>query len=479
MARQWLNFRPQQLKLNGLSNNWTNRQQRPKRLRFGRECSLVCFFVFVSLYGSVLWKHHQHVKIVQVVENDTFELKQNSNDPTVSVNVVDRISDSSKKRQEGTPKNSRGKFAYAFLLGGAMSTKPGSDHRGGLFSVAVAAHNLRRHNSTADVVLMVQISTLSNATRLPQQQTEVLQRLNIDVIYLPKYADPKFEKFYNLMLEKFRILGLINYDRVLYLDYDVMPRCNLDYVLELSYQGVLKENVVLANLLEPSSGGFFVLAPNGSDLLRLQSTIMEVENRTMHMKFPHWDSATGWGQAFENGDYWITSKGEKGYEWDWYGVQTDQGLLYYWTKYIQRSVSIIVNHSIEQWGSKDGRVWQERIDEGVLQQRSCSAGPKGKAPPYRDFVHLTGRKKPWHSNLSTLEQGIRSKPMEKLSSEELWLWLLKDALASIGMESEVSLDFIKGEVENAALGTTPGNRQRNMLIKNKAKVGWNQYQHNG
>jgi hypothetical protein len=258
-----------------------------------------------------------------------------------------------------------------------------------------------------------------------------------------------------------------------------MPLCNLDYMFRLSYEGVLKENVVLANLLEPSSGGFFLLTPNSDDYRALQDIVIQVENRTLFMPFPHWNSTEGWGHAFVDGDYWVNLKGEMGYEWDWYGVQADQGLLYFWSKYVKKSVSIIVHRSVEHWEPKGIGVGLDRIDEGLLDQHSCSASPKRKAAPYRDFVHLTGKKKPWHANLAILEKGIHSKGLDRLSSEQLWLWLLKEALKSIGMDDDVSLDFIRGEVENAALGITPGNRQRNMLIKNKAKVGWKQYQHDG
>lgn len=174
----------------------------------------------------MLWTHHQQViNVGKVVTNNGGENQRqvdsigNSVFHTVPIgidgdvdhdhvvaNISHGIRVSSASPQGSLLKGDERKFAYAFLLGGAMSDKPGSDHRGGLYSVVVAAYNLRRHNSTADVVLMVQMSARSNATRLPEQQAEVLRRMDIDVMYLPKYADPKFEKFYNLMLEKFRIL---------------------------------------------------------------------------------------------------------------------------------------------------------------------------------------------------------------------------------------------------------------------------------
>ena len=97
---------------------------------------------------------------------------------------------------------------------------------------------------------------------------------------------------------------------------------------------------------------------------------------------------------------------------------------------------------------------QESIPTGLLNPYSCRESRK--PAPYRDFVHLTGGKKPWHSNLKTLEEGLNDKNKIKKTTEEEWLGLLKDALRSIGMQDQIELDFIAGQKENAAVGITPG-----------------------
>ena len=98
------------------------------------------------------------------------------------------------------------------------------------------------------------------------------------------------------MMEKFRILKLTDYSRVMYLDYDVMPTCNLDYLFELSdplpestspFQ--LKENVILSYQSEPSSGGLFILKPNSTDYEHIQRIIHEKETRSLELPYPHWD----------------------------------------------------------------------------------------------------------------------------------------------------------------------------------------------
>jgi hypothetical protein len=174
-------------------------------------------------------------------------------------NVVHRSDKLQKLDQEWT---SQRKYAYAFLLGGARSEKEGSDYRGGLYSVVVAAHLLRKHGSTADVILMVQISADTEHHQLPDLEEKVLTLVGVKIVYLPKFRHHKFQKFYALMMEKFRILSLTEYSRVLYLDFDVMPRCNLDYLFHLSDPSPsqmianpnrfrLKENVGVAFKTDP------------------------------------------------------------------------------------------------------------------------------------------------------------------------------------------------------------------------------------
>ena len=100
------------------------------------------------------------------------------------------------------------------------------------------------------------------------------------------------------MMEKFRILQLTDYSRVMYLDYDVMPTCNLDYLFDLSdplselsddSSLRLKENVIVAYQSEPSSGGFFILKPNSTDYDHIERIIHEKETRLLNTPYPHWD----------------------------------------------------------------------------------------------------------------------------------------------------------------------------------------------
>ena len=59
----------------------------------------------------------------------------------------------------------------------------------------------------------------------------LLEELEIELYYAPR---PIRDSFYSAQLAKFEILNLIQYTRVLYLDADVLPLCNLDYLFAAS-----------------------------------------------------------------------------------------------------------------------------------------------------------------------------------------------------------------------------------------------------
>jgi alpha-N-acetylglucosamine transferase len=395
----------------------------------------------------------------------------------------------------GVPQKS--KYAYAFLLGGALGdTSDASNYLGGLFSVVVAAHALRRQGSTADMILMVQMSARSNATRLPDQLEEMLQKSNVRLSYLPKYSNVKLEVFYSLQLEKFRILQFEEYRRITYLDYDMLPYCSLDYLMELSdgtsrdgtppQTRLLQDNVIMAYNTEPSSGGLFILRPNITDYQRMQNIIRQKEQRGLTRKYPHWDQVEGWGQVIPSDQPWRTTLGETGRNWTWHGAHCDQGLLYYWTKFIQHNVSIIIQHQIEQWGQNNETGKSQLIDvdtSNALYQYGCRTPPpqvksSRLMAPYNSFIHLTGRSKPWYGNLKKYQLAMVEKKdqVHLMDNKELWFWLLQDALQLIGMKDTISLDFISEKDNEPAVGTSPTMVQMALYLRYKARNGWRQYE---
>jgi alpha-N-acetylglucosamine transferase len=403
----------------------------------------------------------------------------------------------------------RSKFAYAFLLGGASESnqKASSNYRAGLFSVVVAAHALRKHGSKADMLLMVQMSARSNATRLPPHEEEVLRKSNIRLIYLPKYSNLQLEVFYSLQLEKFRILQFEEYHRITYLDDDMLPYCSLDYLMELSSSSnhddhindyndkssqdssprLLQDNVVIAYKGEPATGGIFILRPNATDYERLQNIILEKEQRGLAREYPHWDEVEGWGQVIPFDQPWKTTLGQEGHNWTWHGANCDQGLLYYWTKFIQQNVSIIIRNRIEHWGKNNetGASQLMSTDESnALYKYGCQTPPPQVRiarfiAPYNSFFHLSGRSKPWYGSLTKYQSAMAEKKdqTQLMDNKELWFWHLQDALQHIGMKDTVAMDFISENIKEPVVGRAPSFVQMALYLRYKAKNGWKQYEY--
>ena len=188
------------------------------------------------------------------------------------------------------------KWAYAFLVSGCGEKSPG--YKGFLYNIMVAAERLREMGSQADVVLLVQLAFDNPEKVLPSIEEELLCSTGVKIRYLPKARAKIHECFYNLMLEKFRVLELVEYSRVLYLDADILPECNLDYIFELSepegqVEPLLKENMIVANIEEASNGGFFMLRPSMEDWALMQRVIRRREEAALELPWPHWDPIEG------------------------------------------------------------------------------------------------------------------------------------------------------------------------------------------
>jgi hypothetical protein len=88
---------------------------------------------------------------------------------------------------------------------------------------------------------------------------------------------------------------MIEYSRVLFIDADVMPLCNLDYMFELSDPTdtnnvpLLKENAIIAWRGEAANAGFFMMKPNDDDWKQIQREIRRKEEMALTLPWPHWD----------------------------------------------------------------------------------------------------------------------------------------------------------------------------------------------
>lgn len=331
----------------------------------------------------------------------------------------------------------RGNFAYAYIVAGCEPTK--STYRYYLYDILVSARIQRLAGSQADFYVFVQMAFDQALDELPNEDVRLLEAMNIRFEYLQKTPD---ESFYRTMLDKFKVLSLEQYDRVLFMDSDVMAKANLDYLFDLSMQGLLKDSLVIAGKHEPASGGFFMVAPRAGDWERILQVIREKEERGRNLPYPHFDNVTGWGQPFVDGDFFELPNGYRSNQWNFYGAFADQGLLYHWVKYEQKSVSVILRNSIHHWSAgDDGKVQLEKM-EGIriLQDHTpkhpaCKSGGNLKEcySPHCDFVHFTGLKKPW------LDGPPRDYPTDSWSDTDQQTWFFH--LQKLNVDFQMNLNF--------------------------------------
>ncbi|KAL3908373.1 MAG: hypothetical protein SGARI_003090 [Bacillariaceae sp.] len=281
-------------------------------------------------------------------------------------------------------------YAYAFVVGGCDPLHPG--YRGFLYNILVAAHVLHREGSKADIVAYFQISADYDGEHLPEEEERHLAESGVQLSYLPKPQSGR-GTFYDVVMEKFRILKMTQYRRVLFLDADILPKANLDYIFELSDPSVpglnpiLKPNLIYANRKEPANAGLFMLAPQEGELEKLLEIIRIREEKAKDLPPPHFDEVEGWGHAIQPPDEW-KSGGLSGTKWDYWAAKSDQGLLYHWTKYVKGSVSQVINNKVYNW---QWNKTTQTLDLDILDNAFRQEGQ-----PHCDFQHFTGpHRKPW------------------------------------------------------------------------------------
>jgi hypothetical protein len=291
-------------------------------------------------------------------------------------------------------------YAYAYVIGGCDPDNP--SYRGFLYNIMVSTRLLRDQGSTNDVVAFFQLSyRYQNGTTLPDDDLKALRGLDIRVYYIPPSP---YESFYETVLNKFRILYLTQYKRIILMDGDVMPVSNLDFIFELSDDhaygpgnSTLKENLVVAGPYEPANAGFFMLAPREGEYDKIREIIATREEKVKDREGNKFDELEGWGHIIEPPDEWV-SRRSRGTNWTFHFAFSDQGLLYHWTKYVKKSVSIVFYDRVENLSADvNGTVYLERQQQGIFANFSkpliWSFGACQKF--MCDFQHFTGTLKPW------------------------------------------------------------------------------------
>ena len=307
-------------------------------------------------------------------------------------------------------------YAYVWIIGAIHEDKP--SYKGFVWDVLISASLLRKTGSTADFWVYVRLSPESKLDKMPDEDLRLLDALGVKVKHLDK---PKHESFSQLMYDKFYILNMTEYKRVMFLDADTIPLTNLDYYFHLSdpeYKDVptlLKPFFIVATRKEPTNGGMFIVEPSAHIYEQYKETVRTQHEKAKTIPYPHFDKQEGWGYSFtQNHDRWRAIL-KRGNRWAWYGAHVDQGLMYYVAKYLSKEVSIAIGAVVENWKGVDGQIKPEKESEtvGMLEkyqpellayQFRCDHGGMGKFkfacnPPYNSFAHFVGSNKPWQQEL--------------------------------------------------------------------------------
>ena len=303
------------------------------------------------------------------------------------------------------------KYAYTWVIGAIDGERPA--YKGFLYDILVSVHLLKKLGSEADFWIVAQLSHNATGNELPTEDVRVLQALGIHIKLLDK---PVKSSFAHLVYEKFHPLQFTQYRRIMFLDADILPLVNMDYLFHLSdpehteCPTILRPNLILATRGEPCNTGMFIMHPEPGAWDAVQRIVDRQHELGKKLPYPHFDRADGWGHNFrKEGDFWEAIK-KNGTKWDYHAVHSDQGLWYYFQKYVQQNVSIIIGDRLQNiTPGPDGKPQKEEFRDvltkysptPIADQHRCMKGNRnfGQAhicnPVYRDFAHFMGKKKPW------------------------------------------------------------------------------------
>eukprot|EP00978_Attheya_sp_CCMP212_P002116 scaffold4358_cov59-Attheya_sp.AAC.1 len=206
------------------------------------------------------------------------------------------------------------------------------------------------------------MSPNSTLDEMPKEDLRLIKALGIHVRHLEK---PTMTSFARLVYDKFRTLQMTDYKRVMFLDADIIPLVNLDYLFHLSdpdessLPTVLRPNLIMASRGEPCNTGMFIVEPKLDAWDRLQAVIEKQRESGRKLPYPHFNRRDGWGHNFIRArDDWEAID-KKHNTWNYHASHSDQGLMYYYAKYMTQDVSIAIADRLQNWMPSDGQLPQK------------------------------------------------------------------------------------------------------------------------
>ncbi|CAB9512277.1 expressed unknown protein [Seminavis robusta] len=364
-------------------------------------------------------------------------------------------------------------YAYVFMMWGISPINAKAlGWRPYLANMLISAKLLRAHGSTADMIAVFRMDTNVIDMTLPLYDEELLRSMNISIRYLPQETPDFNTRRGSSFFHKFYTFGMTEYRRIIFLDGDLLPLTNLDYMFELTDgpNAILKPNVILAGIMEPCNTGFFVVEPS-----------KEAYNQVQHIIRSNWETAgyekkfdmvNGWGHPFLDGDHWEDNL-KQGDRWEFLHSWSDQGLHYHMTKYVMQNVTQILSRKIIHFGrGPDGSTIEEQVipvtSRGMSPLKNFSkvhyrffpwfckkwtganAADKdtpypGCVTPYSDFEHFSGKRKVWKIDVPA-DLWVHM-PKQPQSSIYLWYQELYRLKKDDGLDIQLLLEAIDPEYD--------------------------------
>ena len=268
----------------------------------------------------------------------------------------------------------KSKFAYITLIHGIDNT---FTYRGFLYNALIMRKSLTSLGSTADFIVMLGFTTQGDELDyyLFAKDILLLEEAGMRIIFLQRLL-PLHEKvkFTEMALLKITPWNLIAYDKIQYMDGDVLPITLMD-----CYFG-FEQNTFNTGNASPLNSGWFVAIPDAENYNKMYDKAIYRLNKP-------WNKKRGWGTVMPKGIKYRDGK-KAVRNWDFNGASLDQGLLF--DTYALHGQALLLDTE-EGIQYTEGEAKKMDLDK-IL--GSCNG-----VSPSESFIHYTGKSKPWLQDL--------------------------------------------------------------------------------
>eukprot|EP01035_Chromulina_nebulosa_P018634 gene18634-24370_t len=282
-------------------------------------------------------------------------------------------------------------------------------YRGFLYNIIIMRSSLISLGSSADFIVMIGFaSTITDFTFFDNDR-DLLQSHGVIIYHLPRLIDSSHRLgFAEMALLKISPFSFTQYQKVQYMDGDVMPLRNMDCLFQLNY------NSFTVGAASPLNSGWFLAVPNATDFEYMKDkSIWRLER--------DWDSVNGWAEPFPQDKLYYRGNRKVVDKWEYNGADMDQGLFTHYFLF-HRGKALLMDTETRKAKVFDEGLFVESYKEYPFSKvlRSCDG-----LEPTTFFAHFTGRSKPW----------VNEKDRKISDNMRLWYQRLDDLKLNVTSES--------------------------------------------